>query len=143
MGRSRGQYSSLPPHRCHEFVPKSFELDPVPIDKLINFCRPDDNTKMEITREVFDQQRHPRFGNGNPERMQLEFWEWMIRGHEDLPKGKVGPAKWGWIMREEILKSAYGPYLARDLFKIPLNREEGPIWTFERMGRSHTKLRDG
>jgi hypothetical protein len=46
-------------------------------------------------------------------------------------------------MREGKLKSAYGPYRARDLFKLPLNREEGPIWTFDRMGRTHTELPDG
>ena len=99
---------------------------------------------MEITKEIFDQQRRPRFGNANPERMQLAFWEWMIRG-DDLPpgEGQGRLAKLGWIMREGILKSVYGPYRARDLFKVPLNRDDGPIWTFERMGRSRTDLPDG
>jgi hypothetical protein len=45
-------------------------------------------------------------------------------------------------MREGKLKSGYGPYRARDLFKVPLNREDGPIWTFDRMGASHTVLPD-
>ncbi len=46
-------------------------------------------------------------------------------------------------MREEKLKSAYGPYRARDFFKVPMNREDGPIWTFERHGATRTKLPDG
>ena len=37
---------------------------------------------MQITREVFDEQRRPRFGTANPERMRLEFWDWMIRGNQ-------------------------------------------------------------
>lgn len=42
-----------------------------------------------------------------------------------------------------MLKSSYGPYRARDLFNIPLNREEGPIWTFDRMGQTRSRLPDG
>jgi len=49
----------------------------------------------------------------------------------------------GLMMRDGKLKSGYGPYRARDLFKIPLNREEGRIWTLDRMGISRTNLRDG
>jgi hypothetical protein len=83
---------------------------------------------MEITRELFDQQRRPRFGNANPERMQLAFWEWMVRG-EELPAEteERGLAAYGLVMREGKLKSGYGPYRARDLFQVPLDREEGPI----------------
>jgi hypothetical protein len=32
---------------------------------------------MEISRELFDEQARPLFGNANPERMQLAFWECM------------------------------------------------------------------
>jgi hypothetical protein len=31
--------------------------------------------RMRISREVFDEQRRPRFGTANPERMRLAFWE--------------------------------------------------------------------
>jgi hypothetical protein len=99
---------------------------------------------MEISRELFDQQRRPRFGNANPERMQLAFWEWMIRGEGSPPKDEEeGLAGLGIMMRDGKLKSGYGPYRARDLFKVPLNREDGPIWTFERYGASRTELPDG
>jgi hypothetical protein len=99
---------------------------------------------MEISRDTFNQQRRPRFGNGNPERMQLAFWEWMIRGEENPATDvEVGLAGLGLMMRDGKLKSGYGPYRARDLFNVPLNREEGPIWTFERYGATRTELPDG
>lgn len=98
----------------------------------------------QITREVFEQQRRPRFGNANPERMQLAFWEWMIRGEDVYPVEQEGNlAEAGQMMRDGKLKSAYGPYRARDLFKVALNREDGPMWTFERYGATRTELPDG
>lgn len=99
---------------------------------------------MQISRELFDRERRPRFGSANPERMQLAFWEWMIRGDEsatDDESSVLGPL--GLLMREGKLKSGYGPYRARDLFKVPLDREDGPIWTFDRMGATRTELPDG
>jgi hypothetical protein len=99
---------------------------------------------MQISRELFDRQRRPRFGNANPERMRLEFWEWMISGEENPSKDEEGGlAGSGFIMRAGKLKSGYGPYRARDLFNVPLNREDGPIWTFDRMGRTTSELPDG
>ena len=95
---------------------------------------------MDISRELFDQQRRPRFGNANPERMRLEFWEWMIRGEEEPPtEGERRLAGPGIMMREGTLKSGYGPYRARDLFKVALNCEDGPIWTFERYGATRNE----
>lgn len=100
---------------------------------------------MTITKDLFDQQRRPRFGNANPERMQLAFWEWMIRGEDTSasPDDDNSFADIGQMMRDGKLKSVYGPYRARDLFHIPPNRDDGPIWTFDRMGRSTTELPDG
>jgi hypothetical protein len=95
---------------------------------------------MEITREIFDQQRRPRFGAANPERMQLPFWEWMIRGED---QSRTEDDETDIIMRDGKLKSPYGPYRARDLFNVPLVREDGPIWTFDRMGATRTELSDG
>lgn len=85
---------------------------------------------MRITREVFDEQRRPRFGTANPERMRFAFWEWMIRGDDTTPAGNGG-------------KSGYDSYYARDLFQGPLNCSDGPIWTFSRMGQTRTELADG
>jgi hypothetical protein len=98
----------------------------------------------EITRELFEQQRRPRFGSANPERMQLAFWEWMIRGESESDLGDGSDlAERGFALKSGKLKSSYGPYRARDLFKAQPNREDGPIWTFERYGASRTELPDG
>lgn len=73
---------------------------------------------MEVSTEVFEQQRHPRFGRSNPEHMQLAFWEWMVR-------------------------SKHGTYHARSHFNVEFKLEDGPIWTFDRMGATSTRLPDG
>ena len=68
----------------------------------------------------------------------------MIRGDEiTTVEADGGLAEAGLMMREGKLKSAYGPYRARDFFKVPMNREDGPIWTFERYGATRTELPDG
>lgn len=98
----------------------------------------------QISREIFEQQRRPRFGNANPERMDCAFWEWMIRGDEITPvEEQRSLAEAGLIMRDGKLKSAYGPYRARDSFNVQMNRGDGPIWTFERYGATRTELPDG
>ena len=71
--------------------------------------------------------------------MRLSFWEWMIHGGDESTEVKDETA----VLRDGKLKSPFGPYLARDLFKIPLNRDDGPIWTFDRMGATRTELPDG
>jgi len=97
---------------------------------------------MEISREIFEEQRRPRFGAANPERMQLAFWEWMIRG-EDLPSPEGDrPVAFG-LNRDGKLKSTYGPWRARDLFEAPTTDGKGPIWTFDRIGRTCTRLSGG
>ena len=100
--------------------------------------------RMRISREVFDHQRRPRFGNANPERMNFAFWEWVIRGTQEPSTDAEGPLEEvGLVVRGGMLKSEFGPYRARDLFNIPVSREEGPIWTFERMGATRSPLPDG
>src|SRR5262245_25043463 len=85
---------------------------------------------MQISRAVFDEQRRPRFGTANPERMRLAFWEWVIRGGG-------GPAGEGGV------HAAYGPWQAREVFGGARNGEDGPIWTFSRYGRTETALPGG
>jgi hypothetical protein len=99
---------------------------------------------VEISQELFDLQRRPRFGNANPERMQIAFWEWMIRGDEStLAEADADIANLGPMTSNTKIRSGYGPYHARKLFKMPLNCEDGPIWTFERMGATRSELPDG
>ena len=99
---------------------------------------------MNISREAFDEQRRPRFGSTNPERMKLKFWEWMIRGDEGptVEKNDI-LGQFGFCMQGGILKSSYGPYRIRKQFDIQLKSDDGPIWTFDRMGSTRTELPDG
>ena len=87
---------------------------------------------MEISPELFQQQRRPRFGTANPERMHMVFWEWMIQGGEDISK-----------VREDPKFGGFGSFHAREIFKASLSREDGPVWTFSRYGATRTQLADG
>lgn len=101
---------------------------------------------IEITREMFDQQWRPRFGNANPERMHVPFWEWMIRGEPiSVPMRHGIPGPHGFVLRGGSLlkETCYGPWQARELFEVFDDRQNGPIWTFQRMGATQTELPDG
>ena len=81
---------------------------------------------MEIDPALFAQQRRSKFGNANPERMRQAFWEWMVRGDDSEPTEQDGGlSSVGLMMRDGNLKSGFGPYRARGLFKVQLNREDG------------------
>lgn len=71
---------------------------------------------MDIPREVYDQQKRPRFGRSNPQRMDMPFWEFMVR-------------------------SRYTASQARDAFDDTAG--EGPVWCFKRFGMSRRRLADG
>jgi hypothetical protein len=65
---------------------------------------------MKIDPTLFAQQRRPKFGNANPERMRQEFWEWMVRGDDSEPTEKGdGLASEDLMMRDGKLKSGFGP----------------------------------
>src|SRR3984885_4679055 len=87
---------------------------------------------MEISTELFNQQRRPRFGIANPERMHIAFWEWMIRGSRGFSEIRNNPQSGGFL-----------PGHARDVLKASPSREEGPVWTFSRYGATRTVLADG
>jgi len=101
---------------------------------------------MKITKEVFNQQRSPRFGTGNPERMRIAFWEWMVRGDEIAlsgPREDENLAGTGFVVEEGGNKSALGAYQARQLFGESSACGDDPVWTFDRMGATRTELPDG
>ena len=99
---------------------------------------------MNITRETFELQRRPRFGTANPERMQVAFWEWMIRGgrtpfgtnnnsHDQVPS----------TAEKGVRPKGHWPHEARAFFNVSHPDDGGPIWTFERFGATRTELPDG
>lgn len=61
--------------------------------------------------------RSPRFGTGNPSRMDLPFWHHMVRTGETA-------------------------YAARQQFD-PGTDDGGPVWCFHRFGPTRTRLPDG
>lgn len=63
------------------------------------------------------REKHPRFGTANPELMNLPFWERMI---------KTGQSAYA-------AQKEYGDTRSHD----------GPVWTFDRVGMTKTKLADG
>ncbi len=116
---------------------------------------------MKLDRKTFEQQRSLRFGRTNPERMRLAFWEAMVQDGN-------GPYR----LRERFEAHAVtyiqfmNPSKTRVLFQFRKPSEVlvglgkalvalvkgnnrcrisagGPIWNFDRMGQTRTKLVDG
>jgi hypothetical protein len=69
-------------------------------------------------RQLFDKQRHRRFGRSNPERMRLAHWEWMVRERID-------------------------PYHVRAQLGIAHELPTEADWCFDRMGMTETSMPDG
>jgi hypothetical protein len=94
---------------------------------------------MEITRKIFERQQQRRFGASNPERMPLEFWEWMVQRSEEA-RLRVG------LEEEEEETSTFpghSPYQLRVQFGQDGDYSKGPIWNFDRMGATRTPHPDG
>ncbi|QEH35877.1 hypothetical protein OJF2_44340 [Aquisphaera giovannonii] len=92
---------------------------------------------MKVTRAAFRAQRARRFGTANPERMRLAFWERMVRDAEAARADE----------ESEVETSVPGrwrtPYDVRCHFGLTGDYSGGPIWCFDRMGMSRTRLADG
>ena len=76
---------------------------------------------MKITREEYVAQCRHRFGVGNPERMKVAAWEWMVRTRAS-----------GFDVVTEFGTDLPG--------KVPWT---GPWWFFRRQGDTRTRLDDG
>ena len=75
--------------------------------------------RQQVTQEIFEAQKHPRFGTANPEPGAHEFWLEMIR------TGMTG-------------------YSGHETYGGRPRPFEGPaIWCFDRFGMSTTQLPDG
>jgi hypothetical protein len=90
---------------------------------------------MRITRRMFEEQRERRFGRANPERMDLEFWQWMVRGAEEARTRDEDA-------QEDPAAPARSPYQARERFGLD-NDFSVAVWNFERMGATRTPHPDG
>jgi hypothetical protein len=100
---------------------------------------------VQPTHAVFVEQRQPRFGTANPERMRLEFWEWMIASGQD--EHEVLNTLLTQINSvdedaDSFFESRHNAWHARQVFdtQVPMH---SPIWSYQRMGTSCTRLPDG
>jgi ankyrin repeat protein len=73
--------------------------------------------KFHVSQDEFQAQKHRRFGNSNPEKMNFAFWKAMTTGGKDA-------------------------YAARKHFD-DIDIEDEPIWCFKRFGKSINELPDG
>jgi hypothetical protein len=89
---------------------------------------------MEITREVFEAQQQRRFGESNPERMPLAFWEWMVRKSEEARLRD-------WTEGDDV--PGHTPYQLRVRFGQDGDYSRGPVWNFDRIGATRTPHPDG
>ncbi|MFN8466025.1 MAG: hypothetical protein U0X20_10760 [Caldilineaceae bacterium] len=114
---------------------------------------PDEPTiETDLTPEEYFAQREPRFGEANPERMVVPFWQFMVNS---------GWTAWSARMRfdsacqeymaamtevmppfDELQKMSKEEQAALSA-RIPRYKYNGPTWCFSRFGRSETALADG
>lgn len=87
-------------------------------DELRKFIGLDVIDALPVTRETYEEGRLPRFGQSNPERMPLPFWEGMVRC--------------GW-----------SGFSAANQFGESSYERPGPVWCHDRFGMSLTCLPDG
>lgn len=108
--------------------------------------------ETDLTPEEYFAQREPRFGETNPERIDLPFWQFMVRS---------GWPAWSARMRFDracqeymaVLSEVMPPYEERQKMtaeeqaalsaRIPRYKYNGPTWCFSRFGQSETALADG
>jgi hypothetical protein len=91
---------------------------------------------LEITRAIFESQQQRRFGVCNPERMKLEFWEWMVRSSEDARLRESSD-------ETEPYARGHTPCKLRMSFGQDGDYSKGPVWNFDRMGATRTPHPDG
>jgi hypothetical protein len=72
----------------------------------------------EVIHSEFKEWRSPRFGKSNPERIKSNIWKWLVH-------------------------SGLSGYSSTQKMNGPSPIDEGPTWSFDRSGKTTTKLPDG
>lgn len=75
-------------------------------------------TDYGITPLTFKEWRSPRFGHSNPHKIESPVWEWLVH-------------------------SKLSGYSSTEKMNGPSPFDEGPTWSFDRLGKTKTKLPDG
>lgn len=71
-----------------------------------------------LSRKEFTQWRSPRTGEDNPTRVDNPLWSWLVR-------------------------TRWSAYQANEILRGPSPLDAGPMWSFDRFGKSETTLPDG
>jgi hypothetical protein len=70
-----------------------------------------------LSRKEFTQWRSPRTGEDNPTRVDNPLWSWLVR-------------------------TRWSAYQANEILRGPSPLDAGPMWSFDRFGKSETTLPD-
>ncbi|MEL7343909.1 MAG: ankyrin repeat domain-containing protein [Pseudomonadota bacterium] len=95
-------------------------LEDIEAEDLPAFLGADKIAPTQISAEAFRAQAGPRYGTTNPERVDIPFWREQIR-----------TGRSGWSAENDILGDT------------DYSADYHPIWSFNRFGRSGTRLGDG
>lgn len=101
------------------FLEAGDDLNLAPTEVKRDFVGIETADELSVTASEFREDRSPRFGSQNPERMDCPFWKDMIS--TGLPA-----------------YAARSKYNANDVYE-----GTGPVWCYDRFGSSLTPLRDG
>jgi hypothetical protein len=108
--------------------------------------------ETDLTPEEYFAQREPRFGEANPERMDVPFWQFMVRSgwsawsarmHFDCACQEYMAAVSEALPSVEELEKMSADEQAATSARIPRYKYNGPTWCFSRFGQSETVLPDG
>ena len=108
--------------------------------------------ETDLTPEEYFAQREPRFGEANPERMDVPFWQFMVRNRWPAWSARMRfdcacqeyMAAVSEVMPplDELQKMSKEEQAALSA-RIPRYKYNGPTWCFSRFGQSETALADG
>lgn len=109
--------------------------------------------EVDISSELYHEQKEPRFGESNPERMELAFWRFMVRNwwtawaarrqfdracqeySEKLAANPLPPLS--------VIDSMSAEEQAALTADLPRYKYGSAVWCFARFGQSETLLPDG
>lgn len=108
--------------------------------------------ETDLTPEEYFAQREPRFGEVNPERMDIPFWQFMVRSRWSAWSARMrfdrACQEYMAAVQEvmppfdELQKMSAEEQSALSA-RIPRYKYNGPTWCFSRFGQSETALPDG
>lgn len=106
-----------------------------------------------ITEDDYHAQKSPRFGVHNPERMDVDFWTFMVRRSWNAWSARMQFDRACQEYMEQLGRRTLPPPDEFDalsdaeqdelLAQQPTYDKGGPVWSFSRFGMSHTRLPDG